>query len=120
MDRHGLRPDDDEGSLRHDEVSQTRHCERSAAIHGGGLSTMDRHGLLPRDDEEVDCHGLRPRSDSQESSLRAKRGNPFPRHPAGAMDRHGPVGLAMTGWTRHAKAATRLGYVPTQRIGQES
>ena len=43
-------------------------------------------------------------------------------YPAGAMDRHGPVGLAMTGWTRHnladtAKAATRLGYAPSHRTG---
>jgi hypothetical protein len=40
-----------------------RHCERSAAIHGVGSSTMDRHGLRPRDDEGVDSHSLWPRDD---------------------------------------------------------
>ena len=71
LDRHGLRPRDDEG--------RRRHCERSEAIQPFP-QPLDRHGLRPRDDEgrrrhcerseaiqpfpqPLDRHGLRPRDD---------------------------------------------------------
>jgi len=116
MDRHGLRPrDDDSERPRDDDSERPRDDEEWGPCEGERLSlrakrgnpcrheVMDRHGLRPRDDDSErprDEVRERPRDDNdrpcddeewgpcegERLSLRAKRGNPC-RHEV--MDRHG-------------------------------
>jgi hypothetical protein len=160
MDRHGLRPRDDEwvgdaapfsvlrdiwapslrgATRRGNPCQQIRHCASPWPVAARG--NMDRHGLRPRDDEWVgDAEPFSVLRDIWAPSLRGatRRGNPCHqiRHCAspwavagrGNMDRHGlrprddewvgdsaPFSVLRDIWAPSLRGATRRGN-PCQQI----